>query len=164
MGPKAETFLYKSAIGNIFCTFEGDFLVDVSVGENESGNHVSEKTSKTATLFFKELDDYFKSDLRKFKQKIKFLIGTPFERQIWLALKNIPCGEVRTYKWIAEQAGSAAAVRAAGQALKKNPLPIILPCHRIVASNGGIGGFSCGVEKKIWLLRHEGVLCGLRLR
>lgn len=164
MEQNPATFLYQSPIGAIYCTFDRDFLVDVSLGENESGNRVSKKPSKTATLFFKELDAYFKGNLRQFKQRMKFLIGTPFERKIWLALKTIPCGETRTYKWIAEQAGSVAAVRAAGQALKKNPLPIVLPCHRIVASGGGIGGFSCGVEKKIWLLRHEGALSSQSLR
>ncbi|MBF0329309.1 MAG: methylated-DNA--[protein]-cysteine S-methyltransferase [Nitrospirae bacterium] len=164
MEQNLTTFFYPSPIGDIYCTFAGDFIVDVSIGKNESGNSVSEKPSKTATLFFKELDAYFNGDLHNFKQRLKFLIGTPFEQKIWLALKTIPYGEFRTYKWIAEQAGSPYAVRAAGQALKKNPLPIVLPCHRIVASGGGLGGFSCGVEKKIWLLRHEGALGRQSLR
>jgi O-6-methylguanine DNA methyltransferase len=117
-----------------------------------------DSSSPAAADFFQELDAYFKGDLKKFRQKIKFVRGTAFEQNVWLALKGIPYGEMRSYKWLAERIGKPKALRAVGQALKKNPLPIILPCHRIVASDGSLGGFSCGVDIKEWLLRHEGAI------
>jgi methylated-DNA-[protein]-cysteine S-methyltransferase len=68
--------------------------------------------------------------------------GTPFQRACWEACRRIPRGETRTYAWLAAAAGSPAAVRAAGQAMRRNPLPIVVPCHRVVASGGRPGGFS----------------------
>ncbi len=169
---KKEIFAYGSPMGKIFCVFEGPHLIDVSLGieeaigngllarENTEGNKgehfpVARRLSPVARAFFTELDAYFKGGLKKFRQKIRFVRGTAFEQRIWLALRDIPYGETRSYKWIAERAGSPKAVRAAGQALGKNPLPLILPCHRIIASDGAIGGFSSGVENKKWLLQHE---------
>src|SRR5208283_2273165 len=115
--------------------------------------------SESATLlnnsFKAELDAYFAGRQRLFRQKSKFIEGTAFEHKVWRALSGIPYGETRSYRWIAECAGSPKAARAAGQALKKNPLPIIVPCHRVIASDGSLGGYSGGVEVKQWLLMHE---------
>jgi methylated-DNA-[protein]-cysteine S-methyltransferase len=148
-----KLFVYKSPIGDIYCLFEGEFLIEVSI-QKAIGYSLSPITSR----LFNELYAYFKGRLNKFKQEIKFISGTDFEHKVWLALKEIPYGETRSYKWIAEMIGSPKAVRAVGQALKKNPLPIVLPCHRVIAFDGSIGGFSCGIEIKKWLLRHEGAL------
>ncbi len=147
-----QVFKYKSPVGNIYCVFEGHELIELSIKAN---NRHTPPLSPIASSLFSELDTYFKGDLKRFEQKIKFVGGTEFEHKVWLALKDIPCCETRSYKWIAEMAGSPKAVRAVGQALKKNPLPIVLPCHRVIASDGSIGGFSCGVEIKRWLLKHE---------
>jgi methylated-DNA-[protein]-cysteine S-methyltransferase len=68
--------------------------------------------------------------------------GTPFQRACWDACRRIPRGETRTYAWLAAAAGRPAAVRAAGQAMRRNPLPIVVPCHRVTASGGRPGGFS----------------------
>ncbi|MCD5397397.1 MGMT family protein [candidate division NPL-UPA2 bacterium] len=81
---------------------------------------------------------------------------TPFQRKVWEVVRNIPRGETRSYKWVAEKAGHPRAVRAAGQALKKNPLPGIIPCHRVICSDGSLGGFSQGLKKKRELLHAEG--------
>jgi len=98
---------------------------------------------------------YFSGSVSKFSQKIKFLTGTEFERKIWSVLNEIPFGETRSYKWVAEKAGSASAVRAVGQALSKNPVPIVLPCHRVIESDGSIGGYSSGTDIKRRLLDME---------
>jgi len=74
---------------------------------------------------------------------------------VWQLTRLIPYGETRSYTWVAEQLGKAGAVRAVGQALARNPLPIIVPCHRVVAKDGKLGGYSGGVEKKDYLLRLE---------
>ncbi len=148
---------YKSPIGIIYCLFKGSELIEISIGEKPL--YIEELPEDTALLkcpFKNELDAYFNGDLKEFNQEIKFITGTDFEHKVWLALKEIPYGETRSYKWLAERVGRPKAARAVGQALKKNPMPIILPCHRVIASDGSIGGFSCGIEIKEWLLRHEG--------
>ena len=75
--------------------------------------------------------------------------------KVWYALNEIPYGETKTYKWIAEKIGKPAAVRAVGQALSKNPIPIVVPCHRVIESDGSIGGYSSGVNVKKRLLEME---------
>lgn len=83
--------------------------------------------------------------------------GTPFQRAVWRALQKIPYGEVRTYQWVAKKIGKPKAVRAVGNACGANTLPIIIPCHRVVASDGSLGGFSGGIRWKKKLLKMEGV-------
>lgn len=80
---------------------------------------------------------------------------TEFERKVYLAVSAIPYGETRTYKWVAERIGHPKAVRAVGQALKKNPLPFLVPCHRVVKSNGELGGYRYGASWKKKLLQME---------
>jgi methylated-DNA-[protein]-cysteine S-methyltransferase len=89
--------------------------------------------------------------------------GTPFQRACWDACRRIPRGETRTYAWLAAKAGSPDAVRAAGQAMRRNPLPVVVPCHRVVSSGGGIGGYAgdtgpdaANVRIKRFLLDVEG--------
>jgi methylated-DNA-[protein]-cysteine S-methyltransferase len=89
---------------------------------------------------------------------IDFQEGTPFQRRVWKILQTIPCDETRSYKWLAERAGSPKAARAVGQATGKNPVSIIVPCHRIILSDGGIGGYGGGIDTKIALLLAEGVM------
>lgn len=84
--------------------------------------------------------------------------GTAFQKKVWAAARSIPPGEVRSYRWLAEQIGNPRAVRAAAGALGANPLLLFVPCHRVLQSNGGLGGFACGVHVKEQLLAHEGVL------
>ncbi|STO08961.1 methylated-DNA--[protein]-cysteine S-methyltransferase [Exiguobacterium aurantiacum] len=81
--------------------------------------------------------------------------GTPFQHEVWDALLTIPSGETRTYKQIAEQIGRPKALRAVGQALNRNPLPILFPCHRVIGSNGKLTGFAGGLSHKQRLLEIE---------
>lgn len=81
--------------------------------------------------------------------------ATPFQQAIWRALQRIPCGTIQTYGEVARQAGRPRAVRAAGGACGANPLPLFIPCHRVVAANGRLGGFSSGLGWKQWLLAVE---------
>jgi methylated-DNA-[protein]-cysteine S-methyltransferase len=151
-----DVFKYTSPIGSIYCVFAGPFLVELAIREHPVLAAGSRRNTLPLNNCFKaELDAYFAGMLKAFRQKIKFIVGTAFEQKVWKALSGIPYGETRSYRWIAERAESPKAVRAAGQALKKNPLPIILPCHRVIASDGSIGGYSGGIEVKQWLLRLE---------
>ncbi len=81
-----------------------------------------------------------------------------FQKRVYEAVKQIPEGEVRTYGWVAEQIGNPKACRAVGSALNKNPFPVVVPCHRVVAKNG-LGGFAKGLAAKKKLLRSEGYKC-----
>jgi methylated-DNA-[protein]-cysteine S-methyltransferase len=80
---------------------------------------------------------------------------TPFQKKVYRTVLKIPYGQVRSYKWVAQQIGRPKAARAVGQALKKNPFVGIVPCHRVIASDGTLGGFSKGIRKKIKMLKAE---------
>jgi methylated-DNA-[protein]-cysteine S-methyltransferase len=81
--------------------------------------------------------------------------GTPFQRRVWQELRRIPRGQTISYKELAQRIGNPQACRAVGQANGRNPIPLIIPCHRVIAADGGLGGYSSGLERKRWLLRHE---------
>jgi methylated-DNA-[protein]-cysteine S-methyltransferase len=98
---------------------------------------------------------YFREDKIDFPEKLDLSGATPFQRQVWEVTRLIPYGDTRSYKWVAEQIGKPGASRAVGQALAKNPLPILIPCHRVVNTDGRLGGFSDGLGMKRRLLRLE---------
>lgn len=105
-----------------------------------------------------ELEAYFAGRARGFHEPLEILGGTGFQRRAWDAMRRIPYGETRSYKWLAEEAGKPGAARAAGMACNANPLPVVVPCHRVVGSNGSLGGYGAGLGVKRALLRHEGAL------
>jgi methylated-DNA-[protein]-cysteine S-methyltransferase len=84
--------------------------------------------------------------------------GTPFQLRVWQELRRIPRGQVISYKELAQRIGNPKASRAVGQANAVNPLPLIIPCHRVIKADGTLGGYSSGVDRKSWLLRHEGAM------
>ena len=99
---------------------------------------------------------YFKGHKVSFPDELDLSGATAFQRKVWETTRLIPYGETRSYAWVAEQIKQPRAVRAVGQALGRNPLPIIVPCHRVLASNGRPGGYSGGIEMKRRLLYLEG--------
>ena len=115
------------------------------------------KISKAPLKLQREMDRYFQGRLKKFQFPTVFLSGTAFEKKVWNTLKKIPYGDVRSYQWVANKIGKPKAVRAVGQANGKNCLPIVIPCHRVISSGGGLGGYSGGVGMKKKLLELEGV-------
>lgn len=84
--------------------------------------------------------------------------GTPFQRQVWKALQDVPCGETRSYRDIARAIGNDGAVRAVGTANSRNPIAIVIPCHRVVNADNRLGGYAGGLDAKRWLLQHEKAL------
>jgi methylated-DNA-[protein]-cysteine S-methyltransferase len=102
----------------------------------------------------RQLTAYFKGDLTTFDLELA-LEGTDFQRRVWAALTRIPYGTVVTYKSIAEAVGNPRAVRAVGGATGRNPIPIIVPCHRVIGSNGALTGFGGGLQTKSRLLDLE---------
>jgi len=99
---------------------------------------------------------YFNGQKAHFPDKLDLSGATPFQREVWEATRLIPYGETRSYKWVAGQIKKPKAARAVGQALGKNPLPIIVPCHRVLANDGKLGGFTGGLDTKKSLLHLEG--------
>jgi methylated-DNA-[protein]-cysteine S-methyltransferase len=112
-------------------------------------------SSPVAERLAKALDNYFAGRREGFRHlPLDIETGTPFQRRVWLAARDIPWGSTSTYGELARVVGCGSA-RAVGQALGANPVPIIVPCHRILAPNGGLGGFSCGLDWKRRLLGIE---------
>jgi len=103
-----------------------------------------------------KLTAYFEGDLSIINTLPTATAGTPFQREVWQALRNIPCGQVMHYGQLAEQLGRAGAARAVGAANGSNPVSIVVPCHRVIGRNGTLTGYAGGVQRKEWLLRHEG--------
>ena len=104
----------------------------------------------------KALREYFTGRRAAFADIPLDMHGTDFQRSVWSALLTIPFGETRSYGDIARQIGNPNAVRAVGLANGRNPVPVIVPCHRVIGANGKLTGFGGGIETKQWLLRHEG--------
>lgn len=100
---------------------------------------------------------YFMGKSLDFTLPLDLVTGTPFQRQVWEALKLIPAGQTWSYSQLAQQVNAPAAVRAVGAAVGRNPLSIIIPCHRVIGGQGALTGYAGGLERKRWLLAHEGV-------
>ncbi|MDQ3991992.1 MAG: methylated-DNA--[protein]-cysteine S-methyltransferase [Actinomycetota bacterium] len=106
----------------------------------------------------RQLEDYFAGGRRGFELPVDWSLTRGFGRKVLRATARIPFGRVSTYRDVAARAGSPAGARAAGNALGANPIPIVVPCHRVVHSGGGLGGYTGGLDRKELLLRLEGVL------
>lgn len=115
------------------------------------------KSSEPFSNIIKQLKEYFSGKRKKFNVSLDLSCGTPFQQKVWKTLLEIPYGETESYKWVAKQIKKPKATRAVGNANGKNPIPIIIPCHRVVAADGGLGGYSSGVENKKKLLKLEGL-------
>lgn len=104
----------------------------------------------------KQLDDYFQGTGTTFAVPLS-VSGTPFQKEVWRRLLEIPYGEIMTYGEVAEAIGRPHAARAVGQASNVNPVPILVPCHRVVGARGYLVGYGSGLWRKEWLLEHEGL-------
>lgn len=106
----------------------------------------------------KALGAYFAGDLAAIDTLETATNGTPFQRQVWAALRTIPAGAAWSYGDLADRIGRSKAVRAVGAANGANPVGLIVPCHRVIGANGGLTGYGGGLPRKKWLLEHEGAL------
>lgn len=102
----------------------------------------------------KELVRYFRGDFETFQLPL-CMIGSPFQKSVWEEIRNISKGDVRSYASVAKAIGKPSACRAAASACKRNRFAILIPCHRVVCSDGHLGGYAGGMQRKEWLLRHE---------
>jgi methylated-DNA-[protein]-cysteine S-methyltransferase len=115
------------------------------------------ETGAAATAVRDGLAAYFAGELAALRTVPWAIGGTAFQRQVWNALVEIPLGEATSYARLAERIGRASAVRAVGLANGANPIAVVVPCHRVIGTGGALTGYGGGIERKRWLLAHEGV-------
>jgi len=121
----------------------------------EKPNYVVQENALPLVPAIDVLEQFFSGETKRLSQALD-LQGTPFQLMVWAALREIPLGEVATYGQIADRIGSPRAARAVGQACGSNQVVLFVPCHRVVAAHGKLGGFGGGLKLKKALLRHEG--------
>jgi methylated-DNA-[protein]-cysteine S-methyltransferase len=117
---------------------------------------VKAEFGKVAAPIRAAFERYFAGDRGALKNVPWTTDGTPFQQKVWQALATIPVGETWSYAQLAAAIGAPKAVRAVGLANGANPIPIVVPCHRVIGANGSLTGFGGGLDRKRWLLRHEG--------
>lgn len=164
---KISYFVYKSPIGSLYIasTEEGICKISLMNSEDEFLREIKNKAGDCRALHdpdpFKglidELDRYFGGRPVKFSSPISFVEGTDFQRRVWRTVMRIPYGHISTYGEIAKKVGVPGGARAVGSALRRNPILLLVPCHRVVRSDGGLGGFGLGPHVKKYLLKLEGI-------
>lgn len=155
-----QILYYQSPIGVLKIKEENNFIVGVRLLTDSEKVWHTEEEYNCSTLLTKahnQLTEYFSGVRTTFNLPIRYSHGTPFQHSVWNALRDIPYGETRSYEDIAVAIGNPKAVRAIGQANTRNPVLLLVPCHRVINKNGTIGGFGCGVEVKRKLLQLEGL-------
>lgn len=147
----------ETPIGTLLLTSDGEELTRVSMGPRERWPVEEQwlRDDRGLAEARRQLDAYFHGRRRTFDLPLR-LEGTPFQRRIWEALREVPFGETVGYAELGRCAGRAGAARAVGGAVGRNPLAIVVPCHRVVGSDGSLVGFGGGLERKRRLLEHEG--------
>ncbi|QPJ85270.1 methylated-DNA--[protein]-cysteine S-methyltransferase [Sarcina sp. JB2] len=147
---------YKSPIGNLIIVEEENTIIKLCFKEQEITNIKDVREFETPLLkkAKKQLEEYFEGKRKKFDLALR-LNGTSFQNKVWKALLNIPYAKTCSYKDIAKNIGNENASRAVGNANNKNPLPIFIPCHRVIGSNGKLIGYAGGLDIKIKLLELE---------
>jgi methylated-DNA-[protein]-cysteine S-methyltransferase len=157
--------IFKTSLGYMGAVFSPKGLHMIILPKNKQNEvksvleeHYLElyRDDKKFVSLAKKIKNYFDGEKIVFKENIDVSGATPFEMKVWDMVFGIPYGEVRSYAWVAEKVGEPNKVRAVGQALKRNRLPIIIPCHRVVSKAGDLGGFSGGIGLKYKLLKIEG--------
>jgi methylated-DNA-[protein]-cysteine S-methyltransferase len=156
---------WQSPIGNLFLLANQSHFLALNFVQKSENPEINSYLNKFQPQFAKndviilaiaELEQYFCGKLKNFSLPVQPL-GTAFQIRTWLVLQKIPYGEVISYQEEALRMKKPKAARAVGQANGKNPIPIIIPCHRVVAKNMKLGGYSCGLDIKSKLLQLEGV-------
>ena len=148
-----------SPIGELTIVADDDAVVEIrfpgdSAIDDQDAIDVAADERPVLARAVAQLDEYFAGTRTSFDLPLA-PAGTPFQQQAWSALTDIPFGETRTYGEQAAMLGDRNKSRAVGAANGKNPIPIVVPCHRVVGSNGHLTGFAGGLETKAWLLDHE---------
>ena len=147
-----NTCLYNSPIGILKISEDNGKIIGLYPNQKEKSGQ--EQHSELLKEACRQLDEYFQGKRKQFDLPINYK-GTPFQEKVWRELQNIPYGETRSYEDIAIKIGSPKADRAVGQANNRNPILLLIPCHRVIHKNGDISGFACGIKTKKYLLDLE---------
>ncbi len=142
--------VHPSPLGNLFISAEDDYITAVSFNESMVDVTPSPATRKCC----EQLDEYFSGNRRIFELEL-VQKGTDFQQMVWTNLMNIPYGKTASYNQLSQMIGNVKAIRAVGHANGKNNIAIIVPCHRIIGSNGNLVGYAGKLWRKKWLLEHE---------
>lgn len=143
----------ETEIGRLYLAEENGFIVMLTSGQAPETDTLGESPLLTQAAV--EVAEYLTGKRREFKIPVKAK-GTPFQEKVWAALQRIPFGETRSYGQMAREVGSPKGARAVGMACNRNPVLLLIPCHRVVGSTGKLVGFAAGLPTKEWLLRLEG--------
>jgi len=147
--------ILESPLGPIRITSDGDFVNEVHF--LEEGETLSPEAKSKDPLLEKcksELSAFFEGNLTVFSVPVK-QEGTEFQQEVWAELLDIPCGKTISYLELSKRIGDVKAIRAVGTSNGKNKIAIIVPCHRVIGTNGSLTGYSGGLRRKQWLLEHE---------
>ncbi len=155
MASATHTAYYSSPIGTVCIT--GSAAGICSVKFCDAATESSPGLPQPLTACTEQLEAYFKGELQDFDLPL-LPAGTAFQQQVWQQLKTIPFGKTTSYLDVARAVSGAKAIRAVGAANGKNPLCIVVPCHRVIGSDGSLTGYAGGLWRKEWLLQHEGIL------
>ena len=146
-------FCYDTEIGRIKISEKDEKIIGLVFSDYKKENEI-EKETELIKKAYTQLEEYISGKRTEFDIEIE-MIGTEFQKKVWKELLNIPYGETRSYKDIAIAIGNGKACRAVGNANNKNPIAIIVPCHRVVGSNGSMTGYAGGLDIKEKLLKIE---------
>jgi len=151
-----QTTYYKTPIGIAKIVGNKNGIQSVSVLDNilDAEESLSEKLPKHLQECVTQLAEYFNGKRTKFTVKLNPQ-GTDFQRRVWTELRTIPFNKTRTYLEQSKKLGNVKAIRAVASANGKNPIWILIPCHRVIGSNGSLTGYAGGLWRKKWLLEHE---------
>ena len=143
---------YKTPIGTARIVGDDDGISSITVldSEEESSTNIPECLKECV----KQLDEYFQKKRSSFNLSLNPQ-GTAFQKEVWSTLQRIPYGSTKSYLKMSEEMGDVKAIRAVASANGKNPLWIVIPCHRVIGSDGSLTGYSGGLWRKRWLLEHE---------
>ena len=151
----SNVFYYETALGTIGIAETGDKITHLFFeGEKFPEKEYEKKETPVLAEAGKQLKEYFSGERKEFDLPLA-PVGTEFMLRVWKALQAIPYGETRSYKEIAAMAGNSKACRAVGMANNRNPIAIVIPCHRVIGANGDLVGYGGGLDKKIFLLDLE---------
>lgn len=150
---------YRTPVGIAKIIAEGDYITSVTITDNDE-LIIEEPNSEVLRMAIGQLDEYFTGKRKKFDLPIK-QSGTDFQQQVWQQLLNIDYGTTISYAQLSNQMKSPLAIRAIAAANGKNNLWIVVPCHRVIGSDGSLTGYAGGLWRKQWLLEHEATTLGI---
>jgi len=148
------TFIYDTKIGKVGIIDNGNSITEIYFANNLDTNKVTTKETPLIKEAVRQLNEYFEGKRQDFNLPLDPK-GTTFQKDVWKVLETIPYGETWSYKQVAEKVNSPKAYRAVGMANNRNPIAIVIPCHRVIGANGKLVGYGGGLDIKEYLLNME---------